>query len=180
MCVQLLANFELKSECTGECARNVNFPEDWQPTQFATLLYIVKGDEILLIEKLRGHGAGKVNAPGGRIELGETPEECAMREVFEEVGLTVLSADLKATLRFHDTHNGFNMLGYAFVATEFTGQPKQSDEAIPFWVSKKDIPYDRMWEDDRYWLPRILNGEQLDCWLIFKNDELQEFEIKLI
>lgn len=143
-------------------------------------MYLERDDEILLIEKLRGHGAGKVNAPGGHIEVGETPEECAIREIFEEVRMTVLRAELRATLRFHDTHNGFNMLGYAFVATEFTGEPQQSDEAVPFWVNKDSIPYDRMWEDDRHWLPRILAGEQLDCWLIFKNDELQEFDIKAI
>ena len=95
-------------------------PSDWQPERFATLIYLIRDDEVLLIEKLRGHGAGKVNAPGGHIEVGESPEDCAIREAFEEVGITVLHADLRATLRFHDTENGFNMLGYAFVSTMFS------------------------------------------------------------
>ncbi len=152
-------------------------PSDWQPERFATLIYLIRDDEILLIEKLRGHGAGKVNAPGGHIEVGETPEECAIREAFEEVGITVLSADLRATLKFHDTENGFNMLGYALVSTTFSGQPKRTPEAVPFWSKIDEIPFDRMWEDDQHWVPRILAGERLDCEFIFANDVLQTLKI---
>jgi 8-oxo-dGTP diphosphatase len=54
----------------------------------AVLCFVVKGDSLLLIEKLRGLGAGKVNAPGGRLEPGETPEEAAVRELQEEVSVT--------------------------------------------------------------------------------------------
>ena len=152
-------------------------PVAWKPERFATLIYMVKEDSVLLIRKLRGHGAGKINAPGGHIEVGETPEECAIREAFEEVRMVVLAAKLHAKLRFHDTENGFNMLGYAFVATEFTGEPQPSDEAIPFWVKINEIPFDQMWEDDRLWIPRILAGEVLDCEFVFANDELQNSNI---
>ena len=155
-------------------------PSNWQPERFATLIYMIRDDEILLIEKLRGHGAGKVNAPGGHIEVGETPEECAVREAFEEVGITVLNADLRATLKFHDTENGFNMLGYALVSTTFTGQPRSTSEAVPFWSKIDQIPFDRMWEDDQHWVPRILAGERLDCEFIFENDILQTFRIDRI
>ena len=152
-------------------------PSYWQPERFATLIYLIRDDEILLIEKLRGHGAGKVNAPGGHIEVGETPEECAIREAFEEVGITVLSADLRATLKFHDTENGFNMLGYALVSTSFAGKPRSTSEAVPFWSRIDQIPFDRMWEDDQHWVPRILAGERLDCEFIFANDVLQTLKI---
>ena len=155
-------------------------PSDWRSERYATLIYLVRDDEILLIEKLRGHGAGKVNAPGGHIEIGETPEECAIREAFEEVGITVVSADLHATLKFHDTENGFNMLGYALVSTNFTGQPKRTPEAVPFWSKIAQIPFERMWEDDQHWVPRILAGERLDCEFIFANDVLQTFSIERI
>lgn len=152
-------------------------PSDWQPGRFATLAYLVRGDEVLLIEKLRGHGAGKVNAPGGHIEVGESPEECAIRETYEEVRMAVLEANVRATLRFHDTENGFNMLGYALVATRFTGEPQSTSEAVPFWSRIDAIPFERMWEDDRLWVPRILAGERLACEFIFANDVLQKHAI---
>ena len=47
--------------------------ERWQPRERATLLFVIRGGEILLIRKLRGLGAGKINGPGGRIDAGETP-----------------------------------------------------------------------------------------------------------
>jgi 8-oxo-dGTP diphosphatase len=53
----------------------------WKPADVATLLFIIEGDRILLIEKKRGLGSGKVNAPGGRLEPGETAFEAAIREL---------------------------------------------------------------------------------------------------
>lgn len=155
-------------------------PVDWRADRFATLIYLIRDDEVLLIEKLRGHGAGKVNAPGGHIEVGETPEECAIREAFEEVGITVLSAELCATLKFHDTENGFNMFGYALTSTTFAGEPQPTPEAVPFWSKIDQLPFDRMWEDDQHWVPRVLAGESLDCEFVFTNDILQTLKIERI
>ena len=154
-------------------------PDGWQPERFATLIYVIKNDEILMIEKLRGHGRGKVNAPGGHIELGETPAECAIRELFEEVRLTVLEVEEVANLKFFDTKNGFSMQGYVFktCANECIGIPTQTEEAIPFWVDINAIPYDRMWEDDAIWLPRVLAGNYIDAELVFADDVLTSWRI---
>ena len=140
----------------------------------------MQNDEILLIEKLRGHGAGKVNAPGGHMEVGESPEDCAIREAFEEVGVVVLNAEIRATLRFHDTVKRFDMLGYALVSDAFHGHARTTAEAIPFWSKTVEIPFERMWEDDKLWVPRILRGEKLDGEFVFTNDVLQASNIKRI
>ena len=58
----------------------------WQPTELATLCFVIRDGQILLIHKKRGLGAGKINGPGGRIESGETAEQGAIRETQEEVG----------------------------------------------------------------------------------------------
>lgn len=152
-------------------------PSNWRPTRFATLVYLVRDGELLLIEKLQGHGKGKVNVPGGHIEVGESPEDCAVREVFEEVRISVLDIDLKAVLRFHDTENGFNMLGYVFLSNHFIGEPQQTDEAIPFWSKLNAIPFDRMWEDDRIWVPDVLAGKRLEGEFVFANDVLQDWKV---
>ena len=47
----------------------------WQPHERANLCFVVRGEEVLLIHKKRGLGAGKINGPGGRIEPGETAAE---------------------------------------------------------------------------------------------------------
>ena len=53
-----------------------------------TLNIIVDGDKILLARKKRGFGAGKINSPGGKLEVGETKEQAMVRETQEEVGIT--------------------------------------------------------------------------------------------
>jgi len=55
----------------------------WTPVDTATLLFVVRHTEVLLIRKKRGLGAGKINGPGGRLEKGESLAECAVRETEE-------------------------------------------------------------------------------------------------
>ena len=77
----------------GEDFSSVPSPIDWggwRPDMRATLMFIRDGHEVLLMRKLRGIGAGKINAPGGKIEPGETPLEGAIRETQEELLVTPL------------------------------------------------------------------------------------------
>ena len=62
----------------------------WQPCEKATLLFVLQQEKVLLIRKKRGLGKGKINAAGGRLEPGETAMDCAVREVQEELCITVL------------------------------------------------------------------------------------------
>ncbi|MCP4164135.1 MAG: NUDIX domain-containing protein, partial [Deltaproteobacteria bacterium] len=85
-----------------ECAANVNLIdwENWIAEKNAVITYIFTENSVLLMNKKRGLGAGKVNAPGGHIEPGETPKEAAVRETEEEVGLTPLEMEEVGTLFF--------------------------------------------------------------------------------
>ena len=131
--------------------------ERWNTDRVATLMFVVRSRQILLIHKLRGHGAGKINGPGGMVEPGETPLQCALREIEEEVGVRAIDPQPLVQLRFQDT-DGSRMLGYAFKAAACIGNPKETAEAIPFWCPVERIAYERMWDDDVIWLPRLLDG----------------------
>ncbi|NCF45617.1 MAG: NUDIX domain-containing protein [Proteobacteria bacterium] len=128
----------------------------WQPQLIGTLLFLVESQRLLLIEKKTGHGQGKVNAPGGKWELGETLLQCAQREMREETGIDALPLGCAAELRFVE-RNGPQWLGYVFVAREFSGALTQTVEAKPFWCAIDAIPYQRMWADDAIWLPQVLS-----------------------
>ena len=143
----------------------------WQPQEKAVIVYIRTGSGIVLIEKKTGLGAGKVNGPGGRIEKGETPEEAAVRECREEIGVTPLSLSLGAELSFI-FKDGYSLFGYAFTADGYTGTLIETDEAKPFICREEDLPYDRMWEDDLYWLPQALSGKKVTGRFIFDNDKM--------
>ena len=130
----------------------------WEPKDIATLCFIIKDNQILLIHKKRGLGAGKINGPGGRIEKGETFEQCAIREVQEELLVTPLNPSHRGTLHFQFT-NGYSLRCGVFSATDFTGNVTETDEALPQWFPLHEIPYDKMWSDDQYWLPQMIQGE---------------------
>ncbi|MDQ2050482.1 8-oxo-dGTP diphosphatase [Natronolimnohabitans sp. A-GB9] len=117
-------------------------------------------DEVLLIEKRRGLGEGWYNGPGGKLEPGETPRECAVRETREEVSLEVdPDALTKAGELTFLLDGNVHTFCHVYRTRSFTGEPTVTDEARPEWVSVDDVPYDRMWDDDHLWLPGVLEGK---------------------
>ena len=134
-----------------------DFWKTWEPRERATLCFLIQDGQILLIRKKRGLGAGKINAPGGRIEPGEEPHECAVRETSEEVGLTPLHVQNRGELHFQFA-DGYSLHCAVFVAHEYTGELIETDEALPIWTPLDSIPYEEMWADDIHWLPGVLQG----------------------
>ena len=92
----------------------------WAPKERATLMFILRDEQILLIHKKRGLGAGKINGPGGRREPGETPLAAAIRETQEEICVTPTGIQPAGELLFQFV-DGFSIHGYVFTATGFTG-----------------------------------------------------------
>jgi len=145
--------------------------KNWEPNIRANLLFLKRGDEVLLIRKKRGIGAGKINAPGGKIDPGETAEEGAIRETEEEVGLTSSNLSEMGELHFQFV-DGMALHCTVFSSNEFSGNAIETDEAIPIWTKIEAIPYDEMWEDDVHWLPRALDGETFKGYFEFDDDKM--------
>lgn len=145
-------------------------------TERAVICFIVKEGKILLIEKKTGMGKGKVNAPGGKIEAGETSLEAAIRETQEEVCLTPKNLIKKGDLYFFFT-SGYSLRGEVFLASDYEGEPQKTIEADPFWCKIEEIPFHRMWEDDQFWLPEILKGMNIKGSFIFDEDLMIEKNI---
>ncbi len=148
----------------------------WIPRERGVLLFIRDGSRILLIEKKRGLGAGKVNGPGGRIDPGETPAEAAVRETREEVGITPTDIREIGRLNFHFL-DGYSLHCTVFTATSWTGELIETDEATPFWASCNAVPFDRMWSDDIHWFPAMLASRPFDGWFVFDGDRMLEHHL---
>jgi len=145
---------------------------NWRPREEGTLCFVIQDGQILLIEKKRGLGAGKVNGPGGRIEKGETAEQAAIRETQEEVGITPTGVQWAGELRFQ-FRDGYSLHCTVYRASGWEGELMETAEAKPFWVRKDQIPYDRMWADDEQWMPRLLSGEKFRGWFEFDGDRME-------
>lgn len=158
-----------------------SWPIDWQPEIRATLMFVVRDGRVLLIRKKRGIGAGKVNGPGGKFEPGETPLQCVLREVREELLIDVKDAREMGTLHFSFACKSIpEILCHVFLATRYEGTPSETDEAEPFWQSVETIPYELMWEDDRFWLPAMLEGKTFEAYFTFEKDSLLEYCVKTL
>jgi 8-oxo-dGTP diphosphatase len=149
----------------------------WQAKDPATLVFVVKDSSILLIRKKRGLGAGKINAPGGRLEPGETPLEAAVREAQEEVGITPLDLNF-AGLNLFQFVDGYSIHVHVFKALDFEGDIRETEEASPLWTPVDRIPYEEMWADDRLWIPLVLEGVRFQGRYIFDGDVMLDYELE--
>ena len=152
--------------------------ENWEPVDRATLLFVIRGGQALLIRKKRGLGAGKITAPGGRLEPGESPVQCAVREAREEVGILVdeLRGHGELWFQFRD---GYSILVSVFSSPDCKGFPKETEEAIPLWYSTKALPYGEMWEDDILWVPLMLAGESFTGKFLFEGEAMLGQEVRV-
>ena len=151
----------------------------WKPTDVATLLFIIEGDRILLIEKKRGLGAGKVNAPGGRLEPGETPFAAAVRELEEEIGVAATNVRELGEVSFHFL-DGYDLHCHVFRGDTCVGIPIETDDANPFWVPIAEIPYSRMWADDATWLPHLIAGRKFRGRYVFDGDAMLSHDVEAL
>ncbi len=151
-------------------------PSTWRPRDVATLLFVLRAGSALLIRKKRGLGAGKINAPGGRLEVGETPLACAVREVQEEVGVTATGVRAVGELRFQFV-DGYALHCHVFAADGCEGEAIETDEAAPLWTPLDAIPYGEMWADDALWLPVMLSGRGFSGRFIFDGDRMLAHEL---
>lgn len=152
--------------------------DTWTPTVRATLLFVWRDDQLLLIRKKRGLGAGKINGPGGKIDPGEDAQQAAEREVWEELGVRPLGTLARGELFFQFV-DGLRLHVCVFTAPDCEGEAQETDEAIPLWTPTDRIPYDEMWADDRFWLPALLAGHRICLRALFAGDTMLDHQLWL-
>ncbi|NUU13657.1 8-oxo-dGTP diphosphatase [Curtobacterium pusillum] len=161
----------------GQTGRVTTRDESKSQHPAVVVVYLVRDDgsgpQVLLGEKRRGLGTGRLVGPGGKREPGESAVETAVREVFEEVGLRIDAADLEArgTLDYRFPYRpSWSQVSDVFVCRRWQGTPSGSDELVPRWIPVDAVPYDAMWDDAGYWLPGVLRGGSVRARFSFAED----------
>ena len=148
-----------------------------------TLCHVIDGDKLLLKMATRGISKGKWNAPGGKIDPGETSDECAVREVFEETGLNIKNLKSHGPLGFHmDGKEELSFTVHLFSTRSFEGKARSTDEGEVKWFGTDEIPYEEMWDEDRYWMDLMLGGRKFagDFFFDKENKKVTKFAIEFV
>ena len=96
--------------------------------------------------------ANKWNGLGGKFNEGESPEECVIREVYEESGFRISRPLLKGVLTFPKFAKNTDWYVYVFIAREFTGELTDSPEGKLEWIDDSLICDLNLWEGDKIFL----------------------------
>lgn len=146
----------------------------------ASLCHLVRGRRLLLKLANAGISKGKWNGPGGKFERGETPTQNVIREVEEETSLCLVDPEYCGKIEFYMNGRGsLDYLVHIFLAKRFSGRARSSEEGRVRWFDLDEIPYEKMWDDDRYWLPLVLKGTKLNARFFYdkQNIHVTNYEI---
>ena len=150
---------------------NASMKKQLVPT---VLCYLKKDDQYLLLfrnKKANDMNEGKWMGVGGHIEQGETPDQAAIREVFEETGLHVHLLSSAGEVLF--INDDYQEIMYVYEITDFFGELIDCNEGVLKWVPIKDLYIYSMWEGDKEFLPLLINhAPYFKMTLIYKNKDL--------
>jgi 8-oxo-dGTP pyrophosphatase MutT (NUDIX family) len=104
-------------------------------------------------------------------------KESACREVLEETGIVIKDLEQRGELEFIFPDQSINNYTHVFIAKEWEGEPVDGGEGELRWFKISELPLDKMWDDDKYWLPRLLAGEKIHRRFYFdENNKIDRFE----
>ena len=124
----------------------------------STLCYVLRGNDVLMfhrVKKKNDINKDKWIGIGGKFELGESPDECLLREAIEETGLKLTSWRCRGVVTFlpNDMAEGEYM--YLFTADDFEGELIECNEGDLQWVSRDFLDQLPKWEGDQIFLDLI-------------------------
>ncbi|MBI2386931.1 MAG: 8-oxo-dGTP diphosphatase [Elusimicrobia bacterium] len=120
---------------------------------------------------------GKWNGLGGKLDSGESPDECVVREIREESGLTLLDAKLRGVLSFPAFKPGEDWLVFVYTATRFEGELGECAEGDLEWVSGERLAALPLWEGDRIFLPWLEQERFFSGKFVYREGRLIAHEV---
>ena len=123
----------------------------------SSLCYLERDGKYLMLhrtKKKNDPNGGKWIGVGGSFEEGESPDECAAREIFEETGLTVRRLEYRGIVTFVSDEWETEYM-HLFTSSDFDGAVLDCDEGDLAWIPKKDVTSLELWEGDRVFLTLI-------------------------
>lgn len=147
--------------------------------KLATLCYVKQNGKTLMLHRVKKDNdihAGKWNGLGGKLEPGESPEQCIIREVREEAGLEIVSPRYHGLLIFAD-FAGDDWYVWVFTADEFNGKLIESNEGRLEWIPDEEVTALNLWPSDQIFLPWLKTDKIFSARFQYHGDEMFGHEV---
>lgn len=146
-----------------------------------TLIYIEKNESFLMLHRVKKEkdiNKDKWIGIGGHFEFQESPEDCLVREVMEETGLTLNSFEFRGVITFVSDDDPAEYM-FLYTSSDFSGELKECDEGNLEWVPKSKLMDLNLWEGDKLFLKKLIDKAPFFTMkLVYKNGKLITSDIR--
>lgn len=151
--------------------------------KLATLCYVMdkQNNSTLMIyrdKKENDYHKGKWNGLGGKFNPGETPEECAIREIEEESGLRVKSVKMRGFITFPLFDGKEDWYVFLFTADEFEGKLIDSPEGHLAWILNDRLTEINLWDGDKIFIPWLLGDKFFSAKFNYHNGNFVNYTVE--
>ena len=150
--------------------------------KLATLCYVInkKNNSTLMIHRVKkenDYHHGKWNGLGGKFEPGESPEECAIREIKEESGLTVKDIVMKGLITFPMFDGKEDWYVFLFVTDNFEGELIDSNEGNLAWIPNEKLTEINLWDGDKIFIPWLSQDKFFSAKFNYKDGRFIDYKV---
>ena len=150
--------------------------------KLATLCYVIDKNRnatlmIHRVKKENDYHQGKWNGLGGKFEPGESPEECAVREIEEESGLITKNIKMKGFITFPMFDGKEDWYVFLFTADEYEGKLIDSDEGKLGWIPNEKLTEINLWEGDKHFIPWLFQNKFFSAKFIYEDGNYISHEV---
>lgn len=148
--------------------------------KLATLCYVrAEGKTLMLLRNKKENDIheGKWNGLGGKMNAGETPEECVTREVFEESGLDIREPRLRGIITFPAFDGEDDWYVFLFTAGKFEGELIDSPEGELAWIDNDKLEDLNLWEGDKVFLQWLDDERVFSAKFVYDNYQFKGYEV---
>lgn len=148
--------------------------------KLATLCYVKKESKTLMIHRVKKENdfhEGKWNGLGGKFEIGESPEECVIREVKEEAGLEIINPKMHGFITFPMFDGKDDWYVFLFTANQFKGELIDSSEGKLAWIEDEKILELNLWEGDRIFIPWLFQNKFFSAKFNYKDGKFIDYSV---
>ena len=148
--------------------------------KLATLCYVQKDGKTLMLyrnKKENDYHEGKWNGLGGKFDPGESPEECAIREIKEEAGLIVKSLTMKGFITFPLFDGKDDWYVFLFVIDDFEGGLIDSPEGKLEWIPNDRLSELNLWEGDKIFIEWLFQDKFFSAKFNYEDGNFKEHQV---